>query len=195
MEEIMKELMQDKRVRKAMAYLQEDQEQMMEDLLELVQIPAFSNHERKKAEAMRDKFTALGLQDVHMDEVDNVFGRLPGAGEGPKIMMAAHTDTVFPLDTPLVPQQKDGIWYAPGINDDTHGLADLLTMIRAIKASGLVFAGDVVFVPMWERKVWGICVVSSISFGSPMIFQHLFLSIRRPWAGSCIARQAVPVTV
>lgn len=67
MEEIMKELMQDKRVRKALAYLQEDQEQMMEDLLELVQIPAFSNHERKKAEAMRDKFTALGLQDVHMD--------------------------------------------------------------------------------------------------------------------------------
>lgn len=84
MEEIMKELMQDKRVRKALAYLQEDQEQMMEDLLELVQIPAFSNHERKKAEAMRDKFTALGMQDVHMDEVDNVFGTLPGAGEGPK---------------------------------------------------------------------------------------------------------------
>lgn len=145
MEEIMKSIMQDKRVQKALVYLQEDQDQMMKDLLELVQIPAFSNHERQKAEAMRDKFAALGLQDVHMDEVDNVFGTLPGAGDGPKIMMAAHTDTVFPLDTPLAPQKKDGIWYAPGINDDTHGLADLLTMIRAIKASGLVFAGDIVF--------------------------------------------------
>ena len=101
MEEIMKSIMQDKRVQKALAYLQEDQEQMMKDLLELVQIPAFSNHERQKAEAMRDKFAALGLQDVRMDEVDNVFGTLPGAGDGPKIMMAAHTDTVFPLDSRL----------------------------------------------------------------------------------------------
>lgn len=145
MKEIVNKLMQDERVQNALQFLQNDHENMLSELLELVQIPAFSNQEQEKAKVMRDKFKALGLENVHMDQEDNAMGTLRGVGNGPKIMIAAHTDTVFPMDTPLTPREENGIWYAPGINDDTHGLADLLTMIRAIKASGLTFDGDIVF--------------------------------------------------
>ena len=140
-----KKLLADVKVQEAMTFLKNDNDRMLQDTLELVQIPAFSNHEKKKAEDMLRRFRELGLEDVHMDEVWNVFGTLRGTKGTPKIMMAAHTDTVFPLDTDLTPYEKDGVWSAPGINDDTHGLADLLTIIRAIQASKLELEADVIF--------------------------------------------------
>ena len=140
-----KKLLADVKVQEAMTFLKNDNDRMLQDTLELVQIPAFSNHEKKKAEDMLRRFRELGLEDVHMDEVWNVFGTLRGTKGTPKIIMAAHTDTVFPLDTDLTPYEKDGVWSAPGINDDTHGLADLLTIIRAIQASKLELEADVIF--------------------------------------------------
>src|SRR5699024_231423 len=41
--------------------------------------------------------------------------------------------------------ERDGVLYAPGIADDTRGLAEILTMIRAIDGSGLTTVGDIIF--------------------------------------------------
>lgn len=187
MEEIVNKLMQDERVQKALQFLQDDQENMLAELLELVQIPAFSNHEQQKAAAMRDKFAALGLKDVHIDKEDNAMGTLPGTGNGPTVMIAAHTDTVFPLDTPLTPKEKNGVWYAPGINDDTHGLADLLTIIRAIKVSGLEFDGDIIFCANSGEEGLGDLRGVKHIFGQP---NHIaaFISLDTPTLGGIVHR-------
>lgn len=142
-------IMADPRVAKALEYLKNDNENVLKETIELASIPAFSHHELEKAERMAEKFRALGLEDVHLDEVWNVFGTLRGtvgkAGGAPEIMLAAHTDTVFPLDTDLTLRVEDGIYYLPGINDDTHGLGDILSIIRAIRDSKIELEGDVVF--------------------------------------------------
>lgn len=187
MKEIVEKLLQDERVQKALAFLQQDQNHMMKDLLELVQIPAFSNQERQKAETMRNKFEALGLSNVHMDEADNAFGTLPGVGNGPSIMIAAHTDTVFPMATPLTPREENGIWHVPGINDDTHGLADLLTIIRAIKDANLTFEGDIIFCANSGEEGLGDLRGVKHIFGQP---NHIaaFVSLDTPTLGGIVHR-------
>src|ERR1039458_617218 len=49
---------------------------------------------------LADRFRELGLIDVQMDEVGNVFGIRPGYGSR-FVALSAHIDTVFPAATPL----------------------------------------------------------------------------------------------
>jgi acetylornithine deacetylase/succinyl-diaminopimelate desuccinylase-like protein len=59
--------------------------------------------------------------------------------------VAAHLDTVFPEGTNTKVKEKDGILYAPGIADDTRGLAALLSVVRAFNDTGIKTMGDVMF--------------------------------------------------
>jgi tripeptide aminopeptidase len=62
----------------------------------IAQIPAPTGAEGERAAFVAQEMTALGLADVHTDAVGNAIGRRPGSGDGPTVMLAAHTDTVFP---------------------------------------------------------------------------------------------------
>ena len=42
-------------------------------------------------------------------------------------MLAAHTDTVFPIDTDVTVKKEGKRYYCPGINDDTHAVAEIIT--------------------------------------------------------------------
>lgn len=181
----MKELLASPQVKDALAFLQADQDQMLKDLLALVAIPAFSFHEKAKAEDMQRRFQELGLADVHMDEVWNVFGTLKGSKGTPKIMLAAHTDTVFPMKTDVTPKLKDGIYSCPGINDDTHGLADILSIIRAINKTGLKPVGDIIFCAnVGEEGLGDLRGVKHI-FGQPHNIDA-FISLDTPTLGGIV---------
>ena len=69
----------------------------------------------------------------------------PGTGKGPRLLVAAHLDTVFAEGTDVKVREKDGKLYAPGIADDSRGLAALLGLVRAFNASGIKTKGDIVF--------------------------------------------------
>jgi len=139
-------LLENTGVQNAMNFVENDRELTLQQQLDLVQIPAFSRHEAEKSAAYLKLMEAVGLSDVHMDEVGNVFGTYKGKGGGPKLMVAAHIDTVFPLDTDLTIRREDGKIFCPGICDDTRALAELLSMARALVASGIETEGDIVFV-------------------------------------------------
>lgn len=141
----MQTLLNDPIFQKALAYIKEDDAHTLEELLELVAIPAPSNQEKARADEMMRRFQAEGLEDVYMDEVWNVFGTIKGSKGSPVIMLAGHTDTVFPASVDVTPKIKEGIIYAPGVNDDTRALAELLTIIRAIRKTGLQPVGDIIF--------------------------------------------------
>jgi len=86
------------------------------------------------------------LKNVEIDAEGNVVGHRPGTGGGPNLVLAAHLDTVFPEGTD-VRVKKEGMKYsAPGIGDDTHGLATLLAFIRALDAAHIRTKGDLIFV-------------------------------------------------
>lgn len=129
----------------AMAFLKQDREKTLAQQLELAQIPALSNHEENKAARIAEMIQEAGYDDVITDEVSNVYTIIKGSGNGPKVLIVAHSDTVFPMDTDLtVRKTPEGRIYCPGICDDTRGVAEILSMLRAIKACEIRPVGDIV---------------------------------------------------
>ena len=132
-------------VQEALKFLREDDERTLQEHLEMCQIPAPSYEEGEKAEYVRKKMVDAGLSDVHVDEVGNVLGTWKGTGNGPRIMVAGHTDTVFPRETDLTLKKEGERYSCPGIGDDTRAVAELLSLARAMKATGIRGEGDIVF--------------------------------------------------
>src|SRR5262245_11673049 len=75
--------------------------QVLAETISLQQIPAPTFEERSRAEYVRRRFGELGLADIEVDELKNVYGRSPGVKSQPALMVSAHLDTVFPLNTDL----------------------------------------------------------------------------------------------
>lgn len=142
---LMKRLLEKDIIKKAMEYLKEDADHTFEEQLEMVQIPAPSYMEKEKAEYVYKKMQEIGLEDVLMDDIYNVTGRIKGNGNGPVIMLAGHTDTVFPPGTDVTVKRDGSKYICPGINDDTRAVAEILSIARAMKALDIRGNGDVIF--------------------------------------------------
>ena len=141
----MEELLKCTDVQEALQFLREDDERTLREHLEMCQIPAPSYEEGEKAEYVRKKMMDAGLENVHIDEVGNVLGTWKGTGNGPRIMIAGHTDTVFPRETDLSLKKEGERYSCPGIGDDTRAVAELLSLARALNATGIHGEGDIVF--------------------------------------------------
>jgi tripeptide aminopeptidase len=126
-------------------FLKEDHEQTIQEQITITEIPAPPFKEQKRAEFLLSRFKDLGLEDCQIDKEGNALGTLRGTGKGPKIFVTAHIDTVFHEGTDTTVKVKDGILYAPGICDDTSGVAELLSIVRAFKATNIQNIGDIVF--------------------------------------------------
>jgi acetylornithine deacetylase/succinyl-diaminopimelate desuccinylase-like protein len=82
---------------------------------------------------------------VHRDAEGNVMGIRPGNGNR-LVAFAAHLDTVFPEGTDVRVRRRGTQLSAPGIGDDTAGLATLLAVVRAMDAAGVETEADVLFI-------------------------------------------------
>jgi acetylornithine deacetylase/succinyl-diaminopimelate desuccinylase-like protein len=143
-EEAFAKVTADARVQKGLEFIRNDAAGTLADQKVIVAIPAPPFQEKARGEYYLKRLRELGLKDVRMDTEGNVYGVRPGKG-GPKIFVEAHLDTVFPAGTNVNPVEKDGKLYAPGIADDSRGLAALLSVVRALNASGVATVGDVIF--------------------------------------------------
>lgn len=141
----MEELLGCKGIQEALKFLEKDDGRTLQETLEMCQIPAPSYQEEKKAKYVLGKMREAGLEDVHIDEVGNVLGTRKGTGDGPRIVLAGHTDTVFPMETELTLKQDGNRYSCPGIGDDTRAVAELLSIARAMNAAGIRGEGDIVF--------------------------------------------------
>lgn len=132
-------------VKQGLDFLLADDANTLAEQIEICEIPAPPFKEEVRAAEYMKRLAALGLKDVQQDAEGNVFGVLPGTGNGPKLLVCAHLDTVFPEGTDVTVKVKDGRYSAPGIGDDTRGLAALLSVIRAFNETGIKPVGDVIF--------------------------------------------------
>ncbi len=115
-------------------------EPIIERLLELAcaiqQIPAPTFQEHARAAFVRDQFLSLGLSEVEVDDLSNVFARRPG-GRAPPVLITAHLDTVFPADTPLTLARAPDRITGPGIGDNSLGVAGLCGLVWALNGEAL----------------------------------------------------------
>ena len=130
----------------AKATISAEHERMIADLIRLTEIEAPSFREDARAQAWMEMAKAHGLEDVAMDAEGNVTAIRRGGGNGALVCVAAHLDTVFPAGTNLQVRREGNRLFAPGIGDDTRGLAVLLAWVRALDAAGIRTRADILFV-------------------------------------------------
>ena len=139
-----------RRVHDAFAWFRSHARELEDLQVEVTAIPAPPWGEAARSEWLAQRFAAVGLADVHRDELGNVIGIRPGADAGaPFIALSAHIDTVFPSGTPIVVRRDTDKLYGPGISDNSSGIVALLALASAMQSAGiantapLLFLGDV----------------------------------------------------
>jgi tripeptide aminopeptidase len=173
-----------------------DIDQIAELCLTIQRIPAPTGAEHQRAEFVAAHLRQLGLNEVELDDTPNVYARVEGAGKGLGLIVSAHLDTVFPLETDLTNRREGVRLYGPGVGDNSMGLAGLLTLARKLAGGENPPACDVWFVAnageeglgdlkgmrlaldRLRRKVKGCIVLEGVS-SNPWTITHRGLGVRR----------------
>lgn len=146
------QLLAQESVKSALAFAEQDADQTLENQIELCKIEAPTFHEENKAARYAQFYKDLGLDDVHIDKHGNVVGIRRSTGNGKRVLMEGHMDTVFPLGTNPQPRREGTRVYAPGIVDDTRGMVVPLSVIRSLDAANIKTVGDLYFVGTVEEE-------------------------------------------
>ncbi len=91
------------------------------------------------------RFQELGLEQVHRDEVGNIFGVRPAPGKH-WLVLSAHIDTVFPAGTPLKIRREGNRIHGPGVSDNGAGVIAMLAMAAAMRSAKLSLDLPILFV-------------------------------------------------
>lgn len=141
-----KKLTRNKKVKKAFNYIIDIEEKTNKNLIELTEIEAPPFKEEKRAKEFVKRLRLAGLENVWIDSIGNVIGFLKGSIGNKNIAINAHIDTVFPEGTDVRVQVRNDTLYAPGIGDDTRGLAMLLTIAETIKMNNIEPLNNIIFI-------------------------------------------------
>lgn len=129
--------------------LQKFSEEKFEELLkihrDLCVIPAPSHFEDERAKYILKYLKDCGIDNAHIDVAKNVICQL-GKPSDKMVVFMAHTDTVFPMDTPLNYVDDGEIIRCPGAGDDTGSLVGLLTCVKYMAENGIVPEKTLMFV-------------------------------------------------
>ena len=143
-----RQIVADPAFRSAVAAYDRDFDRFVAELIKLTEIPSPPFGEGPRAKAYLEMLKDAGLEGVEMDPEGNVMGLWRGKSGGavPLLAVASHLDTVFPEGTDVHVKRAGTRLVAPGIGDDTRGLAFLLAMIRAMRDAKVQTSGDILFI-------------------------------------------------
>src|ERR1043166_4656292 len=147
MDASLKALLANAKVVKTLDDIKADDARALEEQKHITEIPAPPYKEKIRAEYYQKRMQELGFKDAAIDAEGNVIALRKGSGGGrPKLVVSAHLDTVFPEGTDVTVKEKDGAIIAPGIGDDSRGLAALLSLVKVMNGSEIATVGDILFV-------------------------------------------------
>ena len=141
-------------VHAAFAWLHGNPKTVMDWQTSLVIVPGPPFGEEARSQWLAARFAEIGLSDLRIDEIGNVFGVLPAAAlppesSGPVVLLSAHLDTVFPAHTPLNPVLDGDRLQAPGACDNGAGVVGMMAVAQALVLAKvqlpvpLIFIGNV----------------------------------------------------
>src|SRR5688572_11613672 len=117
---------------------------VLELAIKTQQIPAHTFREGPRAEFVRDLFAAEHLKDVSIDMPGNVYARLAGKNRSARpLVISAHLDTVFPNTVNLQVKEEAGKIIAPGIGDNSLGVAALFGILWGLRDKEIELDHDV----------------------------------------------------
>lgn len=183
-------------VTRAFSFFDTNANGITNEQIEICSVPASPFGERERAEYLSEKFSALGLSEVEIDDEGNCIGLLEGRSRSPLLVVSAHLDTVFSPDTDFTVIQSGRRLLAPGIADDGCGLVALIALARAIQIEKIRPDGSILFVGtvgeegegnlrgvryLLTRGRWASKVDAFLSFDGPGVdrITHRALGSRR----------------
>ncbi|MFZ5432875.1 MAG: YgeY family selenium metabolism-linked hydrolase [Calditrichota bacterium] len=140
----------------------ENRDDTVRILMDLVRTPSFSTKEKDVIEVIRKEMTAAKFDDVRVDGLGNIIGRI---GDGPRLIaFDAHIDTVYAGEMslwsfdPFTPKVEDGKVWGRGTVDQKGGMASMIGAAKIIKALDLSGEFTILFVgSVMEEDCDGLC--------------------------------------
>lgn len=121
-----------KRLQELTRYATKQADLLITETINVCEIAAPSFKEQKRAAYVLQRMLEYGL-DTHIDETGNVIALKKGnCNTKPNIMFVAHMDTVFPEGTNVTVKRKGCKLYAPGIRDNSAGVAGIILLAKAL---------------------------------------------------------------
>jgi acetylornithine deacetylase/succinyl-diaminopimelate desuccinylase-like protein len=158
------ELTDHDRIQQALAHIEAVDENTVRNQILITEIPAPPFLEQQRATKFSEMMAELGLKQVRIDNEGNVIGIRPGTEGERNIVISAHLDTVFPEGTDVEVEVRNDTLFAPGITDDTRGLAALLTLIDTYETLGI----------STRDNIWFVGTVGEEGIGDLRGVKHLF---------------------
>jgi acetylornithine deacetylase/succinyl-diaminopimelate desuccinylase-like protein len=164
------------RLASARARLAASDDRLLDTQIALSEIPSPTGAESARGASVAERFRALSLGDVRIDDVGNVLGVRLGDTDEPPVVICAHLDTIFPEGTP-VGVSRDGLQLCgPGIVDNSRGLAAMLALAEAIDGRRL----------RTRRSIMFAATVGEEGIGDLRGVKHLFSQLTE-LPSACIA--------
>jgi acetylornithine deacetylase/succinyl-diaminopimelate desuccinylase-like protein len=145
-DEELRRLASDPVVQAAMDFLEETDDRTIADLIRLTEIPAPPFMEDARGQAFLEMLLEVGVDTAYVDEVGNVIGVRRGTVGDRTLAIAAHLDTVFPEGTDVTTTVRGDTIFAPGVADDTRGLAAVLALLRTMNENQIRTEYDLLFI-------------------------------------------------
>lgn len=124
-------------------------EQRREHAVDLAQricaIPAPTGDEGQRAAFVAQLWRERGYTP-EIDAIQNVYARRGQRGQRPVLMVLAHTDTVFPAETPLNIVREGDKVRGPGIGDNSLSVASMLSLFEMLDELQVETDSDIVAV-------------------------------------------------
>ncbi|MEJ7767371.1 MAG: M20/M25/M40 family metallo-hydrolase [Chitinophagaceae bacterium] len=133
-------------IKAAFAAIMDLEPQTLQDLITLTEIPAPPFKEQKRAEKFSEMMKAAGVDSIWIDKVGNVIGLRKGRKGKKTVVLEGHLDTVFPEGTDVTVKHRGDTLLAPGIGDDTRGLALVLAVIKSMQKANVKTEADILFI-------------------------------------------------
>lgn len=121
-------------------------EDMIQENIDVCEVaaPGFQEHER--AEYVARRLREVGLDNVYVDGTPNVYAEIVGTEVGPTVLVAAHLDTVFPAGTDVKVRREGDQLFAPGVRDDSTGVAALIQLAAGLHDLQISLRGKLILV-------------------------------------------------
>ncbi|WP_411281671.1 M20/M25/M40 family metallo-hydrolase [Gemmatimonas sp.] len=146
------ELLKRADVKSAIAMLEQRFPSQVEEWIRIAEMPGKSRLEQQRGAYVKSVFEQEGLK-VSVDSIGNVTGVRKGTGGGPTIVIAAHTDIVFPPETNTKVRRSGDTLFAPGVGDNTASVANMLSTLRVMNATKFTSKGDIIFIGTVQEEL------------------------------------------
>ncbi len=121
------------------------EEALVARVREIAEIPSPTCEEARRTDYLLAAFPEAGLKGVHSLELGSVLGFTRSREDAIDLLLAAHIDTVFPMDTDVSARIEGNALCGPGTGDDAANVAAIVALAGLFGELGIEPAGNLAF--------------------------------------------------